>query len=206
MTVAQSSQATQLCANPAIHVVTTSCLSHLQLGCLARKHNMVLVVGLPHKVPCSPSTKPGCPSDGHFQFNTQVAVSEQGNLLRYVWRPQCMAHDPMAHTLLRPSVVWCTSSVYHKTHLFLGEKQYFDTPPWAPELRYFDTSFGVRFGQFICFDVRSTVRKYAPVHPQKATQLRPSRCSLPLRHPRWWRSKSLASTALCSLPTGRTLL
>ena len=92
VTVAQSSQATPLCATPAIHVVTSSCLSHLQLGCLARKHNMVLVVGLPHKVPCSPSTQPGCPSDGHFQFNTQVAVSEQGTLLRYVWRPQCMAH------------------------------------------------------------------------------------------------------------------
>jgi len=64
----------------------------------------------------------GCPSDGRFQYNTQVAFSEEGELL----------------------------AKYHKSHLF-GEVQ-FDQPP-TPDVVYFDTSFGVRFGMLICFDI-----------------------------------------------------
>ena len=96
------------------------------LGCAAKTSGITLVAGLAEHVPCSAHANYTCPRASGWQFNTQVVVSSSGALL----------------------------SVYHKSHLFEGEKQYFDTPPWAPEIRFFDTDFGVRFGQFICFDVR----------------------------------------------------
>lgn len=63
-----------------------------------------------------------CPTDGHYQFNTQVAFSESGQLL----------------------------AKYHKSHLFYEPQ--FDQP-LTPDIAYFDTSFGVRFGMMICFDL-----------------------------------------------------
>lgn len=66
-------------------------------------------------------------------------------------------------------------STYHKTHLFGAEATYFDIPPWAPELSHFDTSFGVRFGQFICFDVTCSRQ---PVVERPAT----SNCCHPQSH------------------------
>jgi len=53
---------------------------------------------------------------------------------------------------------------YHKTHLFEGEKKWFDVPVWGPEYRFFDTTFGVRFGQFVCFDVRPVPLCFAASH------------------------------------------
>lgn len=67
---------------------------------------------------CSRETDAACPPDGRFQYNTQVAFSETGQLL----------------------------AKYHKYHLFY-EPQY--NTPALPEVVYFDTSFGVRFGMMV---------------------------------------------------------
>ena len=94
-----------------------------RVSCLATQHNLTVVLNMGDLVSCA-ATASGCPPDGRFQFNTQVAVSEKGVLL----------------------------AKYHKTHLFPEDLLYFDRPP-SPEMAYFDTSFGVRFGMFICFDI-----------------------------------------------------
>lgn len=57
------------------------------------------------------------------QYNTQVAFSETGQLL----------------------------AKYHKSHLF--EESNIFNQPTTPDVEYFDTSFGVRFGMMICFDM-----------------------------------------------------
>jgi len=64
-----------------------------------------------------------CPADGRYQYNTQIVVDETGALL----------------------------SRYRKYHLFPEDYTVFDRP--ALELVSFRTSFGVRFGQAICFDL-----------------------------------------------------
>ncbi len=66
-----------------------------------------------------------CPSDGHYQFNTNVVFETNGALI----------------------------AKYHKQNLYSGEKVYFD--PGAPSSNCitFHTSFGVTFGTFTCFDI-----------------------------------------------------
>ena len=87
-------------------------------SCLAQKYEIILVLNMGDIQPCNQS----CPSDGHFQYNTQVAFSETGQLL----------------------------AKYHKSHLFFEPQ--FDQPS-VPDVVFFDSSFGIRFGMLICFDL-----------------------------------------------------
>lgn len=90
---------------------------------MARTARVVVVVGLPSMQPCTNATA-GCPSDGHFNYNSQVVVDVDG---RFV-------------------------SVYHKTHLFEAEDAFFNPAPASQPLKTFFVD-GVVFGQAICFDI-----------------------------------------------------
>lgn len=91
-------------------------------SCLAREFDIVVVLDMGDIQPCNPSEDSNCPSDGRYQYNTQVAFDENGMLL----------------------------AKYHKTHLFY-EPQFNAASPTDPQT--FTTSFGVKFGMMICFDM-----------------------------------------------------
>lgn len=72
-----------------------------QLSCMARRYNLYLVANMPDLQPCPLPTAPSapCPSDGRWQFNTNVVFSSDGSLV----------------------------ARYHKNNLYFEDA--FDTPP-----------------------------------------------------------------------------
>eukprot|EP01147_Barroeca_monosierra_P010839 gene10839-2915_t len=92
------------------------------LSCMAQDVRAYIVVGMNDKKVCNGTVDPQCPKDGAYLFNTAVVFSPNGLVI----------------------------ARYHKKHIFTPFPV-FDTPKQA-EVRYFDTTFGVRFGIFICFD------------------------------------------------------
>ncbi|XP_018523392.2 LOW QUALITY PROTEIN: biotinidase-like [Lates calcarifer] len=72
-----------------------------RLSCMARRHNLYLVANMPDHQPCPLTTSPSssCPSDGRWQFNTNVVFRSDGQLV----------------------------ARYHKQNLYFEEA--FDTPP-----------------------------------------------------------------------------
>ena len=108
------------CGNPAF--ADRPILAHL--SCLARDYGVVLVANMGDKKVCSNSSGTGCPPNGWYHYNTNVAFDSDGLLL----------------------------ARYHKTHLFVGEKKVFDTPHPTQHIT-FKTSFGVTFGTFTCYDI-----------------------------------------------------
>lgn len=94
-----------------------------RLSCMARKSAVVLVADLLDRQPCEAPADPGC-ADGKFLFNTAVAFDPQGQLI----------------------------AKYHKRHLYGGEGRTLDRGSQPAGAR-FNTSFGVEFGLFICFDL-----------------------------------------------------
>ena len=93
-----------------------------RVSCLAQQYDIVIVLDMGDIQPCNSNTDNNCPSDGRYQYNTQVAFAEDGSLL----------------------------AKYHKTHLFY-EPQFNAATPSDPQT--FTTSFGVKFGMMICFDM-----------------------------------------------------
>ena len=94
------------CVEPGRHADTN--IQH-RLSCLARNNSLYLVANMGDKQPCSLVIDPHCPSDGHYQYNTDVVYDPYGTLV----------------------------AKYHKIHLFyepqFDEPQkvdfvYFDTP------------------------------------------------------------------------------
>ena len=74
------------------------------------------------KQPCNRREDDNCPTDGHYQFNTEVVFDKCG----------------------------CLVARYHKGNLFGIEREVFDVPS-NPEPIYFDTEYG-RFGLMVCYD------------------------------------------------------
>lgn len=98
---------------------------HFQaLSCLARSSAVVLLANYGDKQPCSADTE-GCPPDGFFMYNTNIAFDKDGSYL----------------------------AKYHKVHLFGEESELFNFPPASQGPVSFKTSLGVTFGTFTCFDI-----------------------------------------------------
>ncbi|XP_013870188.1 biotinidase [Austrofundulus limnaeus] len=70
-----------------------------RLSCMARRFKLYLVANMPDLQPCTPKTDPACPSDGRWQFNTNVVFNSDGLLV----------------------------ARYHKQNLYFEES--FNTPP-----------------------------------------------------------------------------
>ncbi|XP_044304940.1 pantetheinase-like [Varanus komodoensis] len=94
-----------------------------RLSCLARNNSIYVVASMGDKKPCNHSTDPKCPSDGRYQYNTNVVFDSDGRLV----------------------------ARYHKYNLFMVELEQYNSPH-EPELVTFDTAFG-KFGTFTCFDI-----------------------------------------------------
>ena len=93
-----------------------------RLSCLAKAYDMYLVVNMGDIKICNETTDKHCPTDGRYQYNTNVIFDNNGNLV----------------------------ARYHKQHPFLNEMKVVNRP-LVPEYITFDTPFG-KFGTFICFD------------------------------------------------------
>lgn len=95
-------------------------------SCVAKKLRLVLVIDLLTRDPCAAGDADACPADGMRVHNTAIALSEAGTIL----------------------------AVYHKRHLWFSEQGFAD--PGGESMKNgvtFTTSFGVKFGMFICFDL-----------------------------------------------------
>ena len=94
-----------------------------KLSCLAQDYQVVLVANMGDIQPCSVKH---CPKDGKYHFNTNVVFEADGTLI----------------------------AKYHKLNLYAGEAKYFDPGSYSNNTCVsFDTSFGVTFGTFTCYDL-----------------------------------------------------
>ncbi|NXH78386.1 VNN1 Pantetheinase, partial [Hydrobates tethys] len=82
-----------------------------RLSCMARNNSIYVVANIGDKKPCN-SSDPGCPSDGRYQYNTDVVFDPEGKLV----------------------------ARYHKYNLFMSETQF--NYPKEPEAVTFETPFG----------------------------------------------------------------
>ena len=51
------------------------------LSCLARNNSLYLVANFGDIQPCNKTTDPNCPSDSHYQFNTDIVYDKSGTLI-----------------------------------------------------------------------------------------------------------------------------
>jgi pantetheine hydrolase len=96
----------------------------LRLSCAALKNEILLLINIIDKQVCSLDSDPNCPSDGHYQINTDVLFDEKGTIV----------------------------AKYHKSHEWPAFKAFYDEPLQPSQISY-SSSFGVEFGLFICFDI-----------------------------------------------------
>ncbi|KAM6272828.1 pantetheine hydrolase VNN2-like [Spheniscus humboldti] len=82
-----------------------------RLSCMARNNSIYVVANIGDKKPCN-SSDAGCPSDGRYQYNTDVVFDPEGKLV----------------------------ARYHKYNLFRRETQF--NYPKEPEAVTFETPFG----------------------------------------------------------------
>ncbi|KAM8946941.1 pantetheinase-like [Pelodytes ibericus] len=82
-----------------------------RLSCMAKHNSIYVVANIGDKKMCNIS-EPGCPEDGHFNYNTAIVYDSDGKLV----------------------------ARYHKQNLFLGEIQF--NKPDEAEIVSFETPFG----------------------------------------------------------------
>lgn len=95
-----------------------------RLSCAASSNKQLVLINMIDNIACDVSTDKNCPSDGHYQYNTDVMFNEAGKLV----------------------------AKYHKSHEFPALKSAYDQPLTPSEVTY-KSSFGVEFGLFICYDI-----------------------------------------------------
>ncbi len=94
------------------------------MSCAAKTHQISILVNMIDWVDCDAKTDTSCPSDGHYQYNTDVVFNEHGEFV----------------------------AKYHKSHEWTPFIGVYDQVP-APSQVIYKSSFGVDFGLFICFDI-----------------------------------------------------
>eukprot|EP01012_Entosiphon_sulcatum_P026617 TRINITY_DN32087_c0_g1_i1.p1 TRINITY_DN32087_c0_g1~~TRINITY_DN32087_c0_g1_i1.p1 ORF type:complete len:492 (-),score=76.57 TRINITY_DN32087_c0_g1_i1:49-1503(-) len=92
-------------------------------SCLAQKYSIILTFGCVDVQPCN-SSDPKCPSDNRYIYNAAVTFDETGRIVQRYW----------------------------KKHIMFTLTGVFDTPTVA-QTSWFQSSFGVKFGVFVCFDI-----------------------------------------------------
>jgi predicted amidohydrolase len=95
-----------------------------RMSCAAAKNKQLLLVNMIDNVACDVATDSACPSDGHYQYNTDVIYDTTGKFV----------------------------SKYHKSHEVKSLQSAYDYPPVPAHITY-KSSFGVEFGLFTCFDI-----------------------------------------------------
>ena len=94
-----------------------------KLSCLAKQYGIVLVANMGDVQPC---TSESCPKDQKHYFNTNVVFETDGTLV----------------------------AKYHKVNLYAEEAKIFNPGVYSNTTCVsFDTSFGVAFGTFTCYDL-----------------------------------------------------
>lgn len=96
----------------------------LRMSCAAKNNKILTLINIIDKQDCSSTTDSNCPSDGHYQYNTDVLFDENGYIV----------------------------AKYHKSHEWPPFKVAYDEPLTPSHVTYL-SSFGVEFGLFICFDI-----------------------------------------------------
>jgi pantetheine hydrolase len=95
-----------------------------RMSCSAAKNKQLLLVNMIDNVACDVATDSSCPTDNHYQYNTDVIFDITGKLV----------------------------SKYHKSHEVKSLQTAYDYPPVPSHITY-KASFGVEFGLFTCFDI-----------------------------------------------------
>lgn len=94
-----------------------------RISCAVQSAQRLVLINMIDNVPCDSATDSNCPSDGHYQYNTDVLFNEAGQV----------------------------AAKYHKSHEFPSLKKAYDEYG-VSEVTY-KSSFGVEFGLFICYDI-----------------------------------------------------
>jgi predicted amidohydrolase len=94
-----------------------------KISCASQRTKQLVLVEMIDSVPCDIVSDTSCPSDGHYQYNTD-ALFDAGYLV----------------------------AKYHKSHEWPGLKVAYDQPMQPSRVTYM-SKFGVEFGLFICFDI-----------------------------------------------------
>lgn len=108
------------CNNP--NYASTSILA--RMSCAAKDNKILTLINTIDWVNCDRATDASCPSDDHYQYNTDVLFDETGKIV----------------------------AKYHKSHEWTPFIGPYDQVPTSSQVTYL-SSFGVNFGLFICFDI-----------------------------------------------------
>ncbi|CAK6949595.1 biotinidase [Scomber scombrus] len=127
-----------------------------RLSCMARRYSLYLVANMADLQPCPLKTDPSssCPSDGHWQFNTNVAFSSDGLLVaRYhkhnLYFEEAFDSPPQPEIITfdtpfagRFGLITCFDILFHKPTVNLlerGVRQMIFPTAWMNQLPLLDT-------------------------------------------------------------------
>ncbi|GAB0186716.1 pantetheinase [Grus japonensis] len=148
-----------------------------RLSCMARNNSIYVVANIGDKKPCN-SSDPGCPSDGRYQYNTDIVFDSEGKLVARYHKDDPMqgsyGQKESRQVLDRSGIISRSTTAAERvldtkhlraTFMILNGKEavrVFHTRTTCleeklslikePEAITFETPFG-KFGIFTCFDI-----------------------------------------------------